>query len=96
MHTIFLVPFLLDPFHSGISDGETLGASICGCFVFFGALSVVLYKPWRRWIDRCRTRAFLQSEENNIEDGDGSPSNGLDITRSRAEPIRAGRKDRRN
>jgi hypothetical protein len=95
MHTIFLVSFLLDPFAHEISDGENLGASICGCFVFFGALSVMLYKPWRRWIDRCRTRAFLQSEENNIEVVDGSPSNGLDITQSGEEAMHAGGKDRR-
>jgi len=78
---ILLVSYPLIPFTCEISDNGNLGATICGCFVFFGALSVVLYKPWRRWIERCRTRALFDSEENtiNAEDAGRLPSNCLGI-----------------
>ncbi|KAL2040397.1 hypothetical protein N7G274_006840 [Stereocaulon virgatum] len=33
---------------------DIIGGGICGSFVIFGTLSVLLYKPWRRWIDRRR------------------------------------------
>ena len=39
-----------------------LGGAICGSFVVFGGLSVVLYKPWRRRIDRKR-KTRLQQEQ---------------------------------
>jgi high-affinity nickel-transport protein len=32
------------------------GGAICGTFVVFGGLSVILYKPWRRRIDKKRVR----------------------------------------
>ncbi|RJE25072.1 nickel transport protein [Aspergillus sclerotialis] len=31
---------------------DVIGGSICGCFVVVGILSVLLYKPWRRRMDR--------------------------------------------
>ncbi len=33
-----------------------VGGAICGSFVVLGALSVVLYGPWRRWVERGRKR----------------------------------------
>lgn len=33
---------------------DIIGGGICGSFVLFGALSVVLYKPWRRRVDSRR------------------------------------------
>jgi high-affinity nickel-transport protein len=33
------------------------GGAICGTFVIFGGLSVILYKPWRRRIDRKRVHS---------------------------------------
>jgi high-affinity nickel-transport protein len=33
-----------------------LGGAICGAFIVFGGLSVLLYKPWRRRVDRNRVR----------------------------------------
>ena len=43
------------------------GGGICGSFVVFGTLSVLLYKPWRRWIDRRRQIRYqpqqLQEDE---------------------------------
>ncbi|KAH7076117.1 high-affinity nickel-transport protein-domain-containing protein [Paraphoma chrysanthemicola] len=35
---------------------DIVGGAICGTFVVFGGLSVLLYKPWRRRIDKKRTR----------------------------------------
>ncbi|RMZ67929.1 beta-ketoacyl synthase [Pyrenophora seminiperda CCB06] len=33
---------------------DIVGGAICGTFIIFGGLSVVLYKPWRRRIDKKR------------------------------------------
>jgi high-affinity nickel-transport protein len=33
-----------------------VGGAICGTFLVFGGLSVILYKPWRRRIDKKRVR----------------------------------------
>ena len=37
---------------------EAKGGAICGSFVIFGGLSVLLYKPWRRRVDRKRERGL--------------------------------------
>ncbi|KAF1961568.1 high affinity nickel transport protein nic1 [Byssothecium circinans] len=47
------------PFWDGVERlGEKwdifLGGAICGAFVLFGGLSVILYRPWRRHIDKKR------------------------------------------
>ncbi|TKA29830.1 hypothetical protein B0A50_03194 [Salinomyces thailandicus] len=42
---------------------EIIGGSICGAFVVFGVLSVVMYKPWRRRIDRQRLAAAALPED---------------------------------
>lgn len=33
---------------------DIIGGGICGAFVVFGLLSVVVYKPWRRWAEKSR------------------------------------------
>lgn len=44
------------PFWDGVQTAgdyyDVIGGSICGCFIVFGLLSVVLYRPWRRWVGR--------------------------------------------
>ena len=40
---------------------EATGGGVCGSFVIFGGLSVLLYKPWRTIINRKRER-FLQPQ----------------------------------
>ena len=35
---------------------EVIGGSICGSFVIVGGISVLCYKPWRRWVERERMR----------------------------------------
>lgn len=34
-----------------------VGGAICSSFIVLGALSVVCYKPWRRWVERGRRGA---------------------------------------
>ncbi|QDS74743.1 hypothetical protein FKW77_001103 [Venturia effusa] len=46
---------------------DIVGASICGAFVFFGVLSVLIYKPWRRQVDRRRARLAV-GENSVLED----------------------------
>ena len=35
---------------------DIIGGGICGAFVVFGLLSVLVYKPWRRWVQKNRAR----------------------------------------
>lgn len=37
---------------------DVIGGSICGAFIVFGVASVLMYKPWRRWIERKRGRTW--------------------------------------
>ncbi|KAJ5701412.1 nickel transport protein [Penicillium malachiteum] len=41
---------------------DAIGGGIAGCFVIVGILSVILYKPWRRWIAK-RYREEVNSDE---------------------------------
>ena len=47
------------------------GGAICTSFIVFGLLSVLLYKPWRRRIDR--RRQVYQQPQRLQEDEDGEP-----------------------
>ncbi|KAF2107214.1 high-affinity nickel-transport protein-domain-containing protein [Lophiotrema nucula] len=68
---------------------DIVGGAICGTFIIGGALSVVLYKPWRRRIDkkRMQNQNFVplpQSAESYREEDDeeeeGQPPNaGKDV-----------------
>lgn len=42
---------------------DVIGGSICGCFIIFGALSVVLYKRWRRWMARRHGKSIVADVE---------------------------------
>ncbi|KAF2162945.1 hypothetical protein M409DRAFT_68887 [Zasmidium cellare ATCC 36951] len=65
-------PDLSGPFWDGVDvagdNYDIIGGSICGSFVVFGGLSVLLYKPWRRRIDAKRALMTLHTDE----DGEGS------------------------
>jgi high-affinity nickel-transport protein len=51
-----------------------IGGAICGAFVVFGGLSVILYKPWRRRVD-CRYAArYGLDTENDVSQ---SEDNGM-------------------
>lgn len=51
---------------------DVIGGGICGAFVVFGVLSVVLYKPWRRRMDRHRRAGVTDAVEmGDLEDKKG-------------------------
>lgn len=43
-----------DGVQSASDHYDIIGGGICGFFVLAGVLSVVLYGPWRRWVDKGR------------------------------------------
>jgi nickel/cobalt transporter (NiCoT) family protein len=61
-------PGLHGPFWRGVEVAgdhyDIIGGSICGSFIVFGVLSVLLYRPWRRRIDRKRLQAFAAIDED--------------------------------
>lgn len=71
------------------------GGAICGTFIVFGGLSVLLYKPWRRRIDRKRTtnahfEPLAQTNEGQREDEDEleeSPKKGTAGTAITTVPV---------
>ena len=62
-------PNLSGPFWRGVKVAgdhyDIIGGSICGSFIVLGALSVLLYKPWRRRIDRRRYLPTLVVDEDD-------------------------------
>lgn len=63
-------PELGGPFWHGVEvagdNYDIIGGGICGSFIIFGALAVVLYKPWRRRIDRKRSALVSIDEEQDV------------------------------
>jgi high-affinity nickel-transport protein len=59
--------FSSGPFWDGVDavgdHFDVIGGGICGAFVVFGAASVVLYKPWRRRIDRRHRAGVVEAVE---------------------------------
>lgn len=51
---------------------DAIGGGICGCFIVFGGLSVLVYKPWRRWMDQRHGKRVVNDVEG-YRDEDGSP-----------------------
>lgn len=58
---------------------EVIGAGICGSFVVVGLLSVLAYRPWRRWVDRKRAERGSVGEEAQETDGGGMEIEGEEI-----------------
>ncbi|KIX96522.1 uncharacterized protein Z520_07788 [Fonsecaea multimorphosa CBS 102226] len=48
---------------------EIIGGGICGSFVVVGGISVLCYKPWRRWVDRERARLGV-TRDIDVDDYD--------------------------
>ncbi|KAJ5295362.1 hypothetical protein PENANT_c001G01769 [Penicillium antarcticum] len=42
---------------------DAIGGGICGCFIIFGGLSVLVYKPWRRWMNQRHGKNTVTDEE---------------------------------
>lgn len=62
------------------------GGAICGSFIVFGALSVVLYKPWRRRIDEKRERRQAALLQNNQQGPASSDGEGHEVPIRRTTP----------
>ncbi|KAI4907684.1 hypothetical protein J4E90_009090 [Alternaria incomplexa] len=59
---------------------DIVGGAICGTFIVFGGLSVLLYKPWRRRIDRKRVNnAHFEPlpQENDVPGSDEEHNRGI-------------------
>lgn len=60
--TIQLLSLISNFSHGKFWDGvdavgdhyDIIGGAICGAFVVFGVLSVVCFRPWRRWAEKGR------------------------------------------
>lgn len=65
------------PFWDGLSaitdHFDLFGGSICGLFVIVGLSSVVVYRPWRKRIDRRRRQGLTTAEESGLDNGQESP-----------------------
>ena len=55
-----------NPFWKGVEAAgeyyDIIGAVICASFVIVGIVSVLCYKPWRRWVDKERERLGASSD----------------------------------
>ncbi|KAK7427197.1 hypothetical protein QQZ08_006310 [Neonectria magnoliae] len=59
---------------SAIGDHfDIIGGSICGVFVVVGLGSIIVYKPWRRRVER-RNRALASAADEGLEDDLGPAS----------------------
>lgn len=62
---------------------DAIGGGICGCFIVFGLLSVVVYKPWRRWMDQRHGKNVVNDMERYRDDDvspDDAPDAGVIVT----------------
>lgn len=54
-------------FWDGVNNAEDhfdiIGGAICGAFIVFGGASVLLYKPWRRRVERSRRVQLVHTVE---------------------------------
>jgi high-affinity nickel-transport protein len=68
-------PDLDGPFWEGVATAgdnyDIIGGAICGSFLVFGGLSMILYRPWRRRIDRGRLVAGECDCEETVSHGEG-------------------------
>jgi len=58
---------------------DIVGGSICGSFVVFGILSVILYRPWRQRMDRRRRRVTIEGNELQVSDNKTVDDKGVTI-----------------
>ncbi|KAK5045176.1 hypothetical protein LTR84_009509 [Exophiala bonariae] len=52
---------------------EVIGGAICGSFVVFGGLSVLCYRPWKRWVQRKRAQLRAEGELFGVDVGVAGP-----------------------
>lgn len=41
---------------------EVIGGAICGSFIVFGGISVLCYRPWKRWVQKVRARLRAEGD----------------------------------
>ena len=70
LYSFYLLPHS-DGFNPLLLTMALPGGGICGSFLFFGILSVVCYKPWRRYVERkrpaLRTNSHVSLRESVAE-----------------------------
>lgn len=50
---------------------DVIGGAICGCFLVFGGISVLVYPRWRRWIgDKYALRSAREEGVDDVERGE--------------------------
>ncbi|CAM6089112.1 unnamed protein product [Calypogeia fissa] len=55
---------------------DIIGGGICGSFVVVGLASVVVYRPWRRWVEAKQAQRFgAEGEEGHEEDRENEAVN---------------------
>ncbi|KAK2749751.1 hypothetical protein FQN55_002987 [Onygenales sp. PD_40] len=47
---------------------DVIGGSICGCFLVVGGMSVLFYKPWKRWVTKRHGNGRVAGEEGYGDD----------------------------
>ncbi|KKZ64024.1 high-affinity nickel-transporter [[Emmonsia] crescens] len=50
---------------------DVIGGSICGCFILFGGLSVLVYPYWRRWVAQRKGERQEHRVDGILEEGRG-------------------------
>jgi len=67
-----VAPHTSGPFWDGVAAAgnhyDVIGGGICGSFIFFGGLSVLVYGPWRRRVDRKRQRIAAVEDSGYHDD----------------------------
>ena len=76
-------PSLSGPFWDGVKVAgdhyDIIGGGICGSFIVFGVLSMLLYRPWRRRVNRRRVLATsTEGNDEELEDVDETDTIQLD------------------
>ncbi|KAG9786669.1 High-affinity nickel transport protein nic1 [Exophiala dermatitidis] len=61
---------------------EVIGGAICGSFIVFGGISVLCYKPWRRWVENERKRLRAEEDQGSELDDDPPFHGAPDVFRS--------------
>jgi len=54
---------------------DIIGGAICGAFVVFGVVSVIVYGPWRKWMEKERNARMADEEESGtrVKKSDDDP-----------------------
>jgi nickel/cobalt transporter (NiCoT) family protein len=64
---------------------EIIGGAICGSFIVFGTLSIILYRPWRNRVDWRRRRVNVDGAELPGIDNKDTDKNPIAISETSRE-----------